>query len=368
MAWPSSLDNRFPAKIHNPVNPAKGLSTEPNCAFPPAPRGPTLVGVWEHQAGIITRAQALDAGLSRSAIHTRLSTGRWQRVHYGVLATFSGELPRAAHLWAAVLACGTDAVLSHESAAEVSGLLTARADDRVHVTVPHRRRVAGHRGVVLHRAADVAAIRHPVLEPPRTRIEHTVLDLAAASRDLDTAMGWIARAVGARLTTAGRIRAAVPSRKKLRWRPHLLTALDDVDAGCHSILELLYLRRVERAHHLPTATRQHRRGHWYDDVAYPDFGVSVELDGRTAHPAEATFRDHRRDNAATLRGSRVLRYGYADVTTRSCTVAAEVAAVLKSAGWKEPPRPCQPDCDVDLGRVTHAGTELSLPESGGELR
>jgi hypothetical protein len=43
MAWPSSLDNRFLAKVHNPVHPAKRLSTEPNWAFRPAPRGPTLV-------------------------------------------------------------------------------------------------------------------------------------------------------------------------------------------------------------------------------------------------------------------------------------------------------------------------------------
>jgi very-short-patch-repair endonuclease len=65
---------------------------------------------------------------------------------------------------------------------------------------------------------------------------------------------------------------------------------------------------------------------------YAEFGVSVELDGRAAHPAELAFRDHRRDNAAVLIGSRVLRYGYADVAHRACAVAAEVAAVL-CAQW-----------------------------------
>jgi very-short-patch-repair endonuclease len=346
------------------------LSTEPNCAFRRSAEARILAVVWEQlaaaQAGILTRDQALGAGLTRAAIHARLHTGRWQRVHYGVLATFSGELPRAARLWAAILACGADAVLSHETAAEISGLPTDR-DARIHVTVPHHRRVSAHHGVVVHRTVDVSTIRHPALVPPRTRIEHTVLDLAEASRDLDTAMGWLACAVGARLTTSARIAAAAQHRKRQRWRRHLLVALKDVAAGCHSVLELHYLRRVERAHRLPTGSRQHRRGHWYDDVAYTGYGVCVELDGRAAHPAGAAFRDRRRDNAAALAGARVLRYGYSDVTTRPCAVAAEVATLLAGAGWPGSPKRCGARCELEPGRQRSAKTELSLPKSSGEL-
>jgi very-short-patch-repair endonuclease len=110
------------------------------------------------------------------------------------------------------------------------------------------------------------------------------------------------------------------------------------------VLELLYLRRVERAHRLPTGRRQSHRGHWYDDVTYPDYEVCVELDGRVAHPAGTAFRDRRRDNAATLTGARVLRYGYADVATHPCAVAAEVATLLTTAGWPGPLRRCGPRC------------------------
>ena len=39
------------------------------------------------QAGVITRAQALAAGMSRDAVYARLRTGRWQRIHTGVYAT-----------------------------------------------------------------------------------------------------------------------------------------------------------------------------------------------------------------------------------------------------------------------------------------
>ncbi|GIJ67569.1 hypothetical protein [Virgisporangium ochraceum] len=319
------------------------------------------------QAGILTVRQATAGGLTPAAVRARTAGGRWQRVHYGVLATFSGPLPRAARLWAAVLACGADAVLSHETAAELFGL-TARADDRVHVTVPHGRRVSAHRGVVIHRRVDMAGVRHPALAPPRTRVEHTVLDLAAASRHLDVAIGWLAHAVGTRLTTPERIRTAVGGRSRMRWKRHLLAALDDVAAGCHSLLELHYLRRVERAHRLPTGQRQRARGRWYDDVTYPAYGVCVEVDGRLAHPDDRAFRDRRRDNAAALTGARVLRYGYSDVTTRPCTVATEVAALLAATGWPGTPRRCGPRCTLAPGRQTAANTAVSLPEPGGEIR
>ena len=42
------------------------------------------------QQGVVTRAQAISAGLSRHAIAARVETGRWQRLHRGVFATFSG--------------------------------------------------------------------------------------------------------------------------------------------------------------------------------------------------------------------------------------------------------------------------------------
>jgi very-short-patch-repair endonuclease len=113
------------------------------------------------------------------------------------------------------------------------------------------------------------------------------------------------------------------------------------------MLELRYFRRVERAHGLPHGRRQRRRGRWYDDVDYAEYGVSVELDGRAAHPAELAFRDHRRDNAAVLTGARVLRYGFADVAHPPCAVAREVAAVLNAAGWSGRPRSCGPACPLN---------------------
>jgi hypothetical protein len=155
--------------------------------------------VWEEtaaaQAGILTRRQAASLQLSISAVRARLTAGRWQRVYPGILATFSGRLPRDARLWAAVLVSGQDAVLSHETAAELA-VLGTDPDPSVHVSIPMDRRVVRRPGITVHRSVRVEP--HPARQPPQTRIEDTVIDLADAAQSLDSAAGWIIRAVAAR--------------------------------------------------------------------------------------------------------------------------------------------------------------------------
>ena len=125
-------------------------------------------------------------------------------------------------------------------------------------------------GAVIHRSQLVTSVRHPTRSPPQTRIEATVLDLAETARTLDQALMWVVRACARRLTTVERLRHALAGRKAVRWRRELAAALGDVADGCHSMLEMRYLRRVERPHGLPRAYRQvarvRRGGRWYDDV------------------------------------------------------------------------------------------------------
>ena len=93
------------------------------------------------QYGVISRGQALECGISEDAIRVRLRNGRWQRLAAGVYATFSGEPPRLAFIWAGLLAAGPDAAISHQTAAELYqlGRRPARA---IHVTVPGNARYA----------------------------------------------------------------------------------------------------------------------------------------------------------------------------------------------------------------------------------
>jgi hypothetical protein len=63
--------------------------------------------------------------------------------------------------------------------------------------------------------------------------------------------------------------------------------LADIAAGTNSVLEWLYLTRVERPHRLPAGKRQRAvaktRGAAYRDVEHIACGVIIELDGRVGH-------------------------------------------------------------------------------------
>lgn len=308
--------------------------------------GRALAKIAAGQAGVVTRAQAFDCGLSKAHVDGHLAHGRWQGVYRGVYATFSGPVPRRSILWASVLRAGPDALLSHETAAEVSGL-AQRPSRSVHVTVPADRSPVPIEGVVIHRSTRASTSRHPTRLPPQTRVEDTVVDLTQTAVHIEDAISWLARAVGGRFTTAARLAARLRERPKLRWRSILCAALGDVEAGCHSLIELTYLRDVERPHGLPASQRQARRetSPHYDDVRYQRYATRVELDGLAAHPQHERWRDMRRDNAAIVDGDRVLRYGLGDA--ESYPVAAQVASVLRLGGWRGSPRPCaRPDCVI----------------------
>lgn len=301
------------------------------------------------QHGVITRQQALAAGLSSKAIRARLDGGRWQRLQTGVYATFSGEPPRPALLWAAVLRAGPEAVLSHQTAAELHGLLDVPAP-LIHVTVPSGSRVVRPGGAMIHYSCQLAQSRHPALSPPRTRVQDTVLDLAAEARTLDQAVSLILSAVASRRTTAPLLLAAMRRRTRLRWRADLARALGAAGDGTHSLIEFRYLTAVESAHGLPRGRRQRpvqRAGRReYQDVAYDEYATVVELDGRAAHPEEARWRDTRRDNLNAAYGMVTIRLGYADVSGRPCASAAVVGGTLARRGWAGTLRRCGSRCQL----------------------
>jgi hypothetical protein len=301
------------------------------------------------QGGIIDRSQARQAGFSDRQIWHRLRSGRWQRVHEGVYATFTGALPREARLWAALRRAGEGAMLSHETAAEVHGLIDRPAGRTIHVTVPpHRRPVQNGsiRGVVIHRSGQSRPQLPITWKLPRSRIEDTVLDLIDAAPTFQVAYGWIARAVSRQFTTTAMLRVALAARRRARYRSQLAVALGDSDDGIHSGLELRYARDVERAHGLPPAHRQARReitgrAH-YRDNWYAEYRVCVEVDGPAFHRDEQVWKDKRRDNLNLARdGAETFRFGPVEVTERACESAAMVAATLARNGWKGTPRPCR---------------------------
>ena len=293
------------------------------------------------QDGVIGRSQALEFGLSAYSMRHRARAGEWQRIQRGVYATFSGEVTRERQLWAALLRAGSEAVLSHQTAAELYGLIK-QPSPLIHVTVPATSNPAQHSkipGVVVHRSRILEHTRHPVLSPPRTRIEDTVLDLMEAMDAPADRYDLICRAIGGRLTTAARLRSALGKRSRFRDRREAEAALADVAQGALSNLERWYLRGVERRHKLPVATRQARievgGRNIYLDNLYEEYLACVELDGNAAHPADEQWADKRRDRRNLAVAKIVtMRFGYLDLYTQEarCRTAGEVAGVLRDRG------------------------------------
>jgi len=325
----------------------------------------------QRQAGAISRPQLIDAGLSPQLIIRRLERGRWQQLYRGVYATFSGLPPRETWLWAAVLSAGEGAVLSHQTAAELHGLLD-HPTDAIYVTVPSNRRIATH-GVIIRTSNRVEQARQPNRALPRTSVEETVLDLAQLAPGFDDVCGWITKACAKRLTTEEKLRTALAMRKKMRWRAELDDVLAAAGSGIHSVLEYRYLRDVERAHGLPRSRHQVRAvidgKVVYRDAYYEEYQVAVELDGRLAHPDEERWRDSHRDTQAGVQGVQTCRYGWRDVYARACQTALLQAQILRRRGWRGIPKPCSASCPV--GRAfsqTSQASQATQTSQGSERK
>jgi predicted transcriptional regulator of viral defense system len=80
-------------------------------------------------------------------------------------------------VWAAVLYAGPEACASYQTALWLAGALDRRPA-RIHISIPNSRRVRAPAGVTIHVSRHFAQRRHPAAQPPRTRLEDAVLDVA----------------------------------------------------------------------------------------------------------------------------------------------------------------------------------------------
>jgi Transcriptional regulator, AbiEi antitoxin len=129
---------------------------------------PECLRLLDRQDGVITVGQAVSAGMSDKSVRDQVRAGRWQVLHRGIYAGFTGRPDRRAELWGALLRAGPDAVLSHQAAAEVWGLLNGPCSV-IHVTVPHGSdpgRYGRIAGVVIHRSRSLERGRGPRVGHP----------------------------------------------------------------------------------------------------------------------------------------------------------------------------------------------------------
>jgi hypothetical protein len=306
-----------------------------------------LAELMRHQAGIVSRRQVVAAGLNDVHIERMIRRREWARVFPGVYVDHTGPLTWLQRAWAATL-LHEPAALTASSALRAAGIVVDGPTDAIEVVVAATRRVDDPEGVRSSRARDYGQIVHPQLHPPRVRVETAALLVASRSRSEDAAVAILADLCQQRRTTPIRLLTALDVMPRLPQRRMLRVVLGDVASGTYSALERRYLVHVERAHGLPTGSRQRRvrpgRTPYYRDVEYIGLGAVVELDGRLGHERAADrWSDLERDLSALLHGDVTIRIGWRQVL-EPCRLAVSVGHLLRARGWDEDLRPCGPRC------------------------
>lgn len=286
------------------------------------------------QHGVFAHAQAVDAGVSTSAIARRVAAGRWDRLLprvyrlAGALAT-GRQAAHAACLWA-----GPAAVVSHATAG-VLWKLDGVDTDRVHVTVP------GH-----------CAPSSPLVDVHRCRVDdadHTTFDSIPITTPARTLVDCVATLDDEALETAleGALKRGLFTERFLRWRldalasrgrpgiPRLRGLLDARrdEAALERRLEVKVWRLLIRSG-LPRPVRQHAittSGRPYRlDFAWPDRRVAVEAEGRIVHGGRrrAFYNDRRRLADLVSTDWRVVPVTWEDVEARSTEWLTKLAQTL----------------------------------------
>lgn len=283
------------------------------------------------QHGEISRTQLLDLGLGAGAIKHRLGTGRLVRSHPGV---YSVGVPAASgeRRWiAAVLACGTGAVLSHLSAA---ALWEIRLLDPVTIDVSIRRRGARPRdGIRVHRPRcldpEDTSRRRGI---PVTSLPRTLIDLAEvlSTRSLERAVD---EAEFLKLLNEDKLAEALERNHGRTGAKRLRRTLGRHEPGTtrtRTKLEESFFLLVKDSQ-IPQPEVNVPIGRFTVDFLWRDRGLVVETDGRASHDRAAQREeDSRRDAVLAADGYETLRFTWHQVSGRPREVMAALRAKLET--------------------------------------
>jgi very-short-patch-repair endonuclease len=259
------------------------------------------------QHGVVSAAQLSAAGIDKDGTWRRVNAGRLHRIHRGVYAVGHRRLSFEGRCLAAVLACGAGAVLSHESASALWGMLRP-ASGSIQVTLAkgsgrrHRPGIAIHRSATLTPSVITRREGIPVTTPARTL------------RDLRR--------------TGSRARYQRATRRALDLRLVQPEALGSEPDLTRSELERLFLRLCTR-YRLPRPEVNARVGSHEVDFLWRDQALVVETDGYRFHAGRIAFEsDRARDAQLQASGYRVLRFTYRQVRQSPRLVVSALRRVL----------------------------------------
>lgn len=305
----------------------------------------------ESQDGVVSRAQLVEADFAGHDLERLLRRRELFVALPGVYVDHNGPRTWQQRAWIAVLACRPAALAGASAirAAAGPGQRGFDEDAPIEVAVDVARTVKDKPGVRVRRMAGLQARVRWNASPPRVRYEEATLDVVADLTDEWAIIERCAAAVRSRCTTPERLVEAMTARLRFPRRVWLRGVLADLAAGTSSVLEQGYLERIERAHGLPTADRQHPDrvggGRIYRDVRYAAYALDVELDGRLFHDtAEQRDRDLDRDLETATTGRRTVRLGWGQVFGRPCRTTGHVVGLLRLGGWGGQASVCGPGC------------------------
>ncbi|MDQ2725846.1 MAG: type IV toxin-antitoxin system AbiEi family antitoxin, partial [Actinomycetota bacterium] len=249
------------------------------------------------QFGLISRAQALEKGMTAGQIARASTSGAWVTVHPGVYRLAGSPVSPESDLLAACLA-GGGAVASHQSAAWLWRLLS-RPPDRPTVSVGRSARFR-RPGIVIHRLRDLdVQLCSTWRGIPCTNPLRTLVDLAGviAQHHLDDAVD---RALATRLVTVEGITAEIDrlsqhGRRGVNVLRQALSSRGYSEGPSASVLESRTLRLLAGGGFRPVGIEVSvDDGRYRLDVVL-SARVAMEVDGYAYHASpEAMGRDLRR--------------------------------------------------------------------------
>jgi hypothetical protein len=287
------------------------------------------------QTDVLTMPQAIEH-LGRGAVRWALRSGRWTQPHRGVVVCHNGPLTRRQRLWLAVLAGPPGTTLAGPTAAELSGLV-GFFSEQIHVVIPAGARRFRMPGVRVHWSSrlDVVDV-HPVLQPRRTRLPRSLIDMVSWAANDDIAQSVIAAGVQQRLTTPAALHEAASRRGRFKRSRLTAETIEDVAGGAHSLPELEF-GRILRGYQLPHPTRQRTLlrpdGRRYLDAEWQQYGVSAEIYGVPHMQVVQWDADLDRTTDITADGRRVLQFTSYAVRHHAARVAERLARALRTGGW-----------------------------------
>jgi hypothetical protein len=255
-----------------------------------------LAVVCRRQDGAVGIGQLQALGFSGTEVTRLVAGGAFVRRHRGVLLDARVPATQRGQLFAALLAFGTGAFLSHRTAAALHGLRTINVR-AIEVTV-----VSGHTpkhpGLIAHRTG---ATPHPEEVRTRDGLRHSSLAgllIELAPRETTAELDrLIAEAARRRFLDLGRIAQAIARHPRHPGLRKLVAALDAYQPSPDdkSRLERAFAEWLATLPDIPAPEKRNVElgaGRWEIDFYWPAHSLAVELDGRPYHSLPA---DQERD-------------------------------------------------------------------------